>query len=69
MSELRDQITEACEVISARWSTPPKVGLVLGTGLGDVAEQIETSAAIAPPAIAARPARPRVDSIRPCRPP
>lgn len=47
MSELRDQITEACEVISARWSTPPKVGLVLGTGLGDVAEQIETSAAIA----------------------
>ena len=47
MSELGDRITEACEVISARWSTPPKVGLVLGTGLGDVAEQIETSAAIA----------------------
>ena len=44
MSELRDRITEACEVISARWSTPPMVGLVLGTGLGGVAEQIETSA-------------------------
>ena len=47
MSELRDRIAEACEVISAQWSTPPAVGLVLGTGLGGVAEQIETSATIA----------------------
>jgi purine-nucleoside phosphorylase len=47
MSELRDRIAEASEVISAQWSTPPAVGLVLGTGLGGVAEQIETSATIA----------------------
>ncbi|MEC7557982.1 MAG: purine-nucleoside phosphorylase [Planctomycetota bacterium] len=46
MSELREQIEEACAVISAQWSTPPTIGLVLGTGLGGLAEQIETAAAI-----------------------
>ena len=46
MSELRERIEEACAVISAQWSTPPTIGLVLGTGLGGLAEQIETAAAI-----------------------
>jgi purine-nucleoside phosphorylase len=47
MSDLRDRIDEACGVISAGWATAPAVGLVLGTGLGSVAEQIETSATFA----------------------
>ena len=47
MSDLRERIDEARQVISAGCSIPPAIGLVLGTGLGGLAEQIETSATFA----------------------
>ena len=47
MSELRKRIDEACQVISAQWATPPAIGLVLGTGLGGLAEQIENATTFA----------------------
>ncbi len=46
MSELRERIDEACDAIRSRWDRPPAVGLVLGTGLGGVAEQIDTAATL-----------------------
>lgn len=46
MQELVDQIAQAVEVIQARWSRRPRVGIVLGTGLGSVAGRIETQAAL-----------------------
>ena len=47
MSELRKRIDEACQAISAQWATPPTIGLVLGTGLGGLAEQIENATTFA----------------------
>lgn len=47
MSELRTRIDEACRAISTKWPTPPVIGLVLGTGLGGVAEQIENATVFA----------------------
>jgi purine-nucleoside phosphorylase len=38
--ELFDQIQEAKKVIQARWNGTPKVGIILGTGLGGLAEEI-----------------------------
>lgn len=40
MSALFDQIQEAATAIRARWTVSPKVGIVLGTGLGGFASEI-----------------------------
>ncbi len=47
MSKLRKRIDEACQAISAKWPTQPAIGLVLGTGLGGLAEQIENATTFA----------------------
>ena len=44
--ELFDQIHEAKEVVQSRWSGKPKVGIILGTGLGGLAEEIADSVKI-----------------------
>ena len=44
--ELAEKISAAAEMIRQRWSTAPRVGLILGTGLGGLAEQIEQTATI-----------------------
>jgi len=38
--ELFDQIQEATRVIQSRWKKSPRVGIILGTGLGGLAEEI-----------------------------
>jgi purine-nucleoside phosphorylase len=43
MLELFDQIEEAKHVIEARWNNRPRVGLILGTGLGGLAEEIDAA--------------------------
>jgi purine-nucleoside phosphorylase len=43
---LYDQIQEAAAAIRARWSGTPSVGLILGTGLGGMAEDIAAEATI-----------------------
>jgi purine-nucleoside phosphorylase len=42
MLHLYDQIQEAKQFIQARWPGRPRVGIILGTGLGGLAEDIET---------------------------
>jgi len=42
MHELASQIAQATEVIHAHWGQRPLVGIVLGTGLGSIAGQIQT---------------------------
>jgi len=44
--ELATQIRQAVEVVRDRWSGRPQVGVILGTGLGSIAGQIETEAVI-----------------------
>lgn len=46
MIGLANQIAEAAASIRARWNTTPKVGLILGTGLGGLAAQIRQDAVI-----------------------
>jgi purine-nucleoside phosphorylase len=46
MHGLRDQITESVEVIRSRWRGVPKVGIILGSGLGAVGDAIELDEAI-----------------------
>jgi len=46
MLELFDQIQEAVNAIGKRWSTTPKAGIILGTGLGCLAEEIEVEASL-----------------------
>ena len=46
MLELADQIDEAAMVIRDRWPLTPKVGIVLGSGLGNFVKNIETHANI-----------------------
>ena len=46
MDGLFEQIVEAQAAIRRRWPQTPKVGLILGTGLGGFASQIEADAAI-----------------------
>ena len=43
MTELYDRIQEAAAAIRAGWPATPAVGLILGTGLGKLAEDIETA--------------------------
>ncbi|HUY33320.1 MAG TPA: purine-nucleoside phosphorylase [Pirellulales bacterium] len=46
MQELAAQIDEAVAVIRRQWSTPTRAGIILGTGLGSLAEQIEREAVL-----------------------
>jgi len=41
MLELAGKVSEAVDYVRDKWDTAPAVGLVLGTGLGGIAEQIE----------------------------
>jgi purine-nucleoside phosphorylase len=43
---LYEQIQEAVAAIRQRWALRPRVGIVLGTGLGGLAADIQTDAAI-----------------------
>lgn len=47
MLELGKQIEEAHKYIAGKWKGKPKVGIILGTGLGGFAEEIEVEASIA----------------------
>jgi purine-nucleoside phosphorylase len=44
MIDLYDQIQEAKRAIEARWKGQPQVGIILGTGLGGLAEDIDAQA-------------------------
>lgn len=46
MHHLRDQINEAADFIRARWDDRPRVGIILGSGLGVIAEAIQGASAI-----------------------
>lgn len=47
MPDLYDQIQEAKAFIQSRWSGHPAVGIILGTGLGGLTEDIRAEASIA----------------------
>lgn len=47
MPELYDQIQEAKNTIQSRWKGKPRVGIILGTGLGGLVEEIQTEAVLA----------------------
>ncbi len=51
MHELASQIAQATDAIRQQWSGTPRVGIILGTGLGSVAQQIQSEATIDYPAI------------------
>jgi len=44
MPDLYDQIQEATRAVRAKWSGQPRVGIILGTGLGGLVEEIEAEA-------------------------
>jgi purine-nucleoside phosphorylase len=46
MLELHDQIEAATAAIREEWDETPRAGIILGTGLGGLAEQIESSTVI-----------------------
>jgi purine-nucleoside phosphorylase len=46
MPELYDQVQEAKQFIQKQWPGRPQVGIILGTGLGGLAEDIQAEAAI-----------------------
>jgi len=46
MLELYDQIQEAVATIREQWDHTPRAGIILGTGLGGLVEQIEIETAI-----------------------
>jgi purine-nucleoside phosphorylase len=46
MPELYDRVQEAKNAISSRWPGRPRVGIILGTGLGGLAQDIEVAAAL-----------------------
>ena len=46
MLELYDQVLDACQFIRSQWNRDPHAGIILGTGLGTLVEQIEVEAAI-----------------------
>jgi purine-nucleoside phosphorylase len=45
MAELYDQIQEAARAIRAKWAGKPRVGIILGTGLGGLVEEVQVEAA------------------------
>src|SRR6266852_9025474 len=46
MPELFDQIQEAKQIIQKRWTDTPRVGIILGTGLGGLVQDIAAEATI-----------------------
>ncbi len=46
MDDLWTRIQEAAQAVRAGWNGSPRVGLILGTGLGSLAREIQTEAAI-----------------------
>ena len=46
MIDLYDQIQEARKAIQARWAGRPQVGIILGTGLGGLVEEVEAEAVL-----------------------
>jgi purine-nucleoside phosphorylase len=46
MLALHDQITAAVAAIRTKWSGTPRAGIILGTGLGALAREIQTEATI-----------------------
>jgi purine-nucleoside phosphorylase len=46
MIGLADELREAAEAIRTQWPGRPQVGIILGTGLGSLAGQIQTEAAL-----------------------
>src|SRR3954452_11753576 len=46
MLELYAQIEAAAAYIRSKWNETPRAGIILGTGLGNVAEEIEAPVAI-----------------------
>ena len=44
--QLFDQIQDAKKLIQSRWAGSPKVGIILGTGLGGLAEEIQDAVKI-----------------------
>ncbi len=46
MPALYDQIEEAASAIRARWKHPPVAGIILGTGLGKFAEDVQVDVTI-----------------------
>ncbi len=46
MSELRKQIQEAVDVLKQKTRLTPKIGIILGTGLGGLADEIEREAVV-----------------------
>jgi purine-nucleoside phosphorylase len=47
MAELYDQVQEAAGAVRARWPGKPRVGIILGTGLGGLVHEIEAEASLA----------------------
>jgi purine-nucleoside phosphorylase len=47
MAELYEQIQQAAAAVRARWSGQPRVGIILGTGLGGLAQDIRADAVLA----------------------
>ena len=45
-NDLRRQIDESCEAIRAQWQRTAKVGIILGTGLGGLAQDLDTEAVL-----------------------
>ena len=46
MKHIRTQAAKAVELIKSRWGTSPKLGMILGTGLGGLSQQIEVACRI-----------------------
>jgi purine-nucleoside phosphorylase len=44
--ELFDLVQEAAAAVRSKWAGKPRVGIILGTGLGGLAEEIKTEASI-----------------------
>src|SRR5438105_4553620 len=44
MTELYDHIAQARKDLQAKWKGKPRVGIILGTGLGGLTEEIEAEA-------------------------
>lgn len=46
MLDLFDRMTEAADFIRSRWNRTPHAGIILGTGLGGLVEQIDVEASL-----------------------
>ena len=43
---MNNEIQSAADVIQSRWKKTPRAGIILGTGLGELAEQVDADAII-----------------------